>query len=141
MKVFCDMMMHTMYRSRPGQVNGLQSRTQYQSTYSFSRCASAAAGPTIGDVRALNRLVRKIRGEVIMLRFWQQKGKSRIVGYPDAAYQNIRPDFSTQRGHCIFIAEERRDGVISPKGSLVDYESTKIKKSVQSTTVAELYFR
>ena len=101
----CDKDLHTMYRSCLGQVNWLQSRTQYQSTYAFSRCASAAASPTIGDVRSLNRLVRKIRAEVIMLKFWPQKGKTRIVGYPDAAYQNNRPDFSTQRGHCIFICE------------------------------------
>ena len=42
----------------------------------------------------------------------------------------------------MFSAESRerssRDGV--PYGSLIDYESQKIKKTVLSTTVAELYF-
>ena len=42
--------MHTMYRSPPGQINWLQSRTQFQCCYIISRCASMAASPTIGDV-------------------------------------------------------------------------------------------
>ncbi len=45
--------LHSQYRSVLGQVNGLQARTQYQACYRFSRCASASAGPTIADVRAL----------------------------------------------------------------------------------------
>ena len=39
----------------------------------------------------------------------------------------------------IFIAEPRNDKVINPRGSLVDYESQKIKRTVLSTTVSELY--
>ena len=45
---------------------------------------------------------------------------------------------SSQRGQCIFICQPRnkeRD----TKGSLIDYESHKIKRTVLSTTVAELY--
>ena len=82
-------------------------------------------------------------GENIVLRFWPLKGKCRLIGYPDAAYQN-NEDKSSQRGQAIFIAEPRRkmpDGntLVSPKGSLVDFETGKIKKQVLSTTVAELY--
>ena len=39
----------------------------------------------------------------------------------------------------IFIASERAKGVTSSRGSLVDYESQKIKRTVLSTTVSELY--
>ena len=35
--------MHTMYRSLLGQRNWLQSKTQFQCCYRFSRCASMAA--------------------------------------------------------------------------------------------------
>ena len=52
----CTSTMHTMYRSLLGQINWLQSRTQFQCCYKFSRCASKAASPTIGDVKALNKL-------------------------------------------------------------------------------------
>ena len=48
-------------------------------------------------------------------------------------------DGTTQRGLCIFVAEARKKGVISPKGSLTDFESTREKRTVASTTVAELY--
>ena len=60
------------------------------------------------------------------------------MGYPDAAYRN-NEDKSSQRGQAVFMAEPRKKGVVNPKGSLVDYESTKIKKTVLSTTVSELY--
>ena len=134
----CTPDLHRQYRSVLGQINWLQSRTQFQSCYAFSRCASAAAAPTIGDIRALNKLVRRIRAEVVMLRFWPLKGRCRLIGYPDAAYRN-NADKSSQRGQTIFMGEPRRTNVKDVKGSLIDYESQKIKKTVLSTTVSELY--
>ena len=62
----------------------------------------------------------------------------RLVGYPDASYNN-NADKSSQRGLCIFLAEPRRWGVSDACGSLIEYESHKIRKITQSTTVAELY--
>ena len=65
------------------------------------------------------------------------KGVPRLMGIPDAAYVN-NSDGSSQRGQCIFICQPRnkeRD----TKGSLIDYKSRKIKRTVLSTTVAELY--
>ena len=50
---FCQPALHTQYRSVLGQVNWLQSRTQYKACYRFSMCASAVAGPTIADVKQL----------------------------------------------------------------------------------------
>ena len=129
---------HKQFRSVLGQINWLQSRTQWQSCYLFSRCASACAGPKYGDLRALNKLVRKIRAEVVRLNFWTLFGLCRIVGYPDAAYRN-NADKSSQRGQTIFICEPRKEGMVNPRGSLVDYESQKIKRTVLSTTVSELY--
>jgi len=85
---------------------------------------------------------------------WPLTGNLRIVGYPDASFFKNNPDGSSQRGQCIFLAEERlatdsswvRQGENpddptkgSARGSLVDYESTKIRRTTLSTTVAELY--
>ena len=53
----CDKDLHTAYRSLLGSINWLQSRTQFQPCYQFSRCASAAAAPTIGDCKTLSKLV------------------------------------------------------------------------------------
>ena len=61
-----------------------------------------------------------------------------MIGYPDASYNN-NPDKSTQRGLAIFIANVRLENQPDAWGSLVDYESTKIKRTVLSTTVSELY--
>jgi len=81
------------------------------------------------------------------------KGDLRIVGFPDAAYRNNKPDLSTQRGSVITLCEPRtssdgpavarhggqRDVSGSSRGCIIDFESHKINRTVLSTTVAELY--
>ena len=146
----CTASQHTEYRSLLGSLNWLQSRTQFQIAYKFSRAASAAASPKIGDLRALNKIARTVRAKPMKLMFWPLKGDLRILGMPDASYRN-NEDSSSQRGQVIFIAENRSTKVssssggnhhspkVNTRGSLVDYESTKIKKTTLSTTVAELY--
>ena len=59
----CTPAMHTMCRSLLGQINSLQSRTQFQRCYKFSRCASMAASPTVGDVKSLNKPARQIKSQ------------------------------------------------------------------------------
>ena len=141
----CSPSMHTAYRSVLGQLNWLQSRTQCHICYRFSRCASAAAKPTIADVREINKTVRTLKSQYIDARFWPVKGPQRIIGMPDASYRN-NADKSSQRAHVIFIAEDRKIGrqgqkgehKVHTRGSVVDYESHKITTTTQSTTVAEL---
>ena len=134
----CTPAMHTAFRSVLGQLNWLQSRTQFHICYRFSRCASASAKPTIADVRALNKVVRTVRANPVTLNFWPLTGTIRIVGYPDAAYRN-NSDKTSQRAHVIFLCEARQEGQKDTTGSLVDFESHKINRTVLSTTVSELY--
>ena len=136
--VACTPYLHTEYRSVLGMINWLQSRTQFQSCYKFSRAASQQSAPTIADVRAVNKLVRMIKGSPVSLRFWPLRGELRIVGMPDASYKN-NEDKSSQRALCIFLAEQRRHDHVDTRGSLIDYESHKITQATMSTTVAELY--
>ena len=127
----------TEYRSVLGKLNWLQSRTQFHISYHFSRCASAAANATIMDAKELNKVVRLVKDKPQRLLYAPIKGTPRLMGFPDAAYKN-NADGSSQRGQCIFICQPRnkeRD----TRGSLIDYESHKIKRTVLSTTVAELY--
>jgi hypothetical protein len=137
--VACTPFLHTEYRSVLGMINWLQSRTQYQTCYKFSRAASQQAAPSIADVRAVNKLVRAIKASPVSLRYWHLRGPCRIVGMPDASYKN-NEDKSSQRALTIFLAEARGNGhSTDSRGSLVDYESHKITQTTMSTTVAELY--
>ena len=113
----CTPAMHTMYRSLLGQINWLQSRTQFQCCYKFSRCASMAASPTVGDVKALNKLP-------VNFQYWSLTGPLRILGFRDASYHN-NDDGSPQRGMTVFLEEsrERSSRVGMTYGSLIDYES------------------
>ena len=110
--------MHTMYRSLLGQINWLQSRTQFQCCYKFSRCASRAASPTIDDARALNKLARQLKSQPVKLHFWPFTRPLRIIA--DASYRNNEYG-SSQRGIAVFLSESRerstRDGMTS--GSLI----------------------
>ena len=108
--------------------------------YRFSRSVSASASPTIGDVKTLNKIVRQLQTNPATLRFWPLKGTLRLVGYPDASYWN-HEDKSSQRAHVIFLAEasDQYSHTGDSYGSLMDYESQKIKRTVLSTTVSELY--
>ena len=67
--IACDPQMHTAHRSVLGQLNWLQSRTQVHLCYKFSRCASAASKPTMGDVREINKVVRTMKSQYIDARF------------------------------------------------------------------------
>ena len=132
--------MHTRYRSLLGQINWLQSGTQFQCCCRFCRCASKAASPTIGDVKALNKLARQIKSQPVKFQFWPLTGPMRISGFSDASCRN-NEDGSSQRGMTVFLAESRErpseDGTSC--GSLIDYESQRIERTVLSTTVAELF--
>jgi hypothetical protein len=134
----CSPSMHTSFRSVLGQLNWLQSRTQFHLCYKFSRCASASASPTIGDVRTLNKVVRTARSSPVTLNYWPLRGPTRIVRFPDAAYRN-NSDKTSQRAHVIFICAPRERSEKHTYGSLVDFESHKINRTVLSTTVSELY--
>ena len=134
----CDVSLHTSYRSLLGSINWLQSRTQFQACYQFSRLASASAAPTVSHCKELNKLCRQIRSEEVELRVWPVKGSPRILGLPDAAFRN-NSDKSSQRAMTIFIADERVKNRRDTRGSSVFFESTKIKRTTLSTTVAELY--
>ena len=134
----CDKDMHTAYRSLLGSINWLQSRTQFQACYQFSRCASAAASPTIGDCKALNRLCKQIVNDPMELKYWPLEGNPRLMAMPDAAFRN-NSDKSSQRAMVIFMSEPRKEKSRNSRGSLIFFESTKIKRTTLSTTVAELY--
>ena len=63
----CTPAMHTRYRSVQGQINWLQSRTQLQCCHKFSKCVSRAASPTVGNVKALNKLARQLKSQPVKL--------------------------------------------------------------------------
>ena len=139
-KLHCTPTVHTRFTSLLGQIKWLQSRTQFQCWYKFSRCASRAASRTVGDDRAFNKLARQLKSQPVKLQFWLLTRPLRIIGFLDAPYRN-NEDGSSQRCMALKKTELRqhssKDGM--SYGSLVDYESQMIKRTVVTTTVAQLY--
>ena len=120
---------HTAYRSLLGSITWLQSRTQFQSCYQFSRCASGAASPTIGDCKTLSKLCKQIVGDPMELMSWPIQGDPRLVA------------LQLNHLHVLWVfswPEPRREKSKNAKGSLIFFESTKIKRTTLSTTVAVL---
>ena len=118
----CTHAMHTRYRSLLGHINWMQSGAQFQCRYKFSRrwrdssshCqwyfSSGHLQDRWGQLDFLMPLYRK------------------------------NEDGSWQRSMTVFFTESRvrssKDGM--SRGSLIDFESQKIKKTVLSTAVTEL---
>ena len=72
------------------------------------------------------------------LKFWPLEGHPRLMATPDAAFRN-NSDKSSQRAMVIFISEPRKEKSRNFRGPLIFFESTKMKRTTLSTTVAELY--
>ena len=91
-------------------------------------------------MKALNTLARQLKSQPVKLQFWPLTRPLRIIVFPDASNRK-NEDWSSKRGMTVFLAESRerssKDGM--SYGSLINYESQKIKKTVLSTTVAELF--
>ena len=125
----CILVIHTRYRSLRGELNWVQSGTQLQCCHKFSRCASKATSPTIGDVKVLDKLARRLKSQPVKLQFWPITAPLRIIGFPDAPYRN-NEDGSSQRGMTVFFAESRvrmsKDGMTY--GSLIDDEVKRLKR-------------
>ena len=87
------------------------------------------ASPTLGDVKALDKLARQLKSQSVKLQFWPLTGPLRTTGFPDASYRN-NEDGSPQRGMAVFLSESRerstKDGMSNV--SLIDYESQRTKK-------------
>ena len=106
-----------------------------KNTVSFSRCASKAASPTFGDVKALNKLARQLKAQPVKLQFWPLAGPLRIIGFPDASYRNDE-DGSSQRGMKQNCVNDRQKTVCRMKVQLLTVR-TRNSKIVLSSTVAE----
>ena len=66
-----------------------------------------AASPTIGDVKALNKLARQLKSQPVKLQFWPLTRPLRTIGFPDASYRK-NEDGSSQKVMTFFFEELRR---------------------------------
>ena len=66
------------------------------------------------------------------------EGHPRLIALPDAAFRN-NCDKSSQRARVIFMSEPRKEKSRNPRGLLIFFEATKIKRTTLPTTVAELF--
>ena len=96
----CTPAMCTRYRSFLELISWLQSRTQFQCCYKISGCASMAASPTIGDVKALNKLARQLKSQPVKLQFWPLTGPLRIIGFPDASNRKTKMGLHSEAWQC-----------------------------------------
>ena len=91
-------------------------------------------------MKAVNKLARQLKSQLVKPQFWPLTGPLRRIGFPDASHRN-NGDGSSQSGMTVFVAElrERSSKNGMSYGSLADNESQKIKKTVLSATFADLY--
>ena len=138
--IHCTPTMHAKYWSLLGQIYWLHSRTQFHCCYKFSRCASRAASPTIGDVKALNKLARQLKSQPVKLQFWPLTGPLIIIGFywcllPKQCRRDLhREAWQYVQQNCESIPRRMEWHV----EVLLTTKVETIKRNVLSTTVAGL---
>ena len=65
-----------------------------------------AASPTVGDVKALNKLARQLKPQPVKLQCWPLTGPLRRLGFPDASFRD-NDDGSPKRGSTVSLTESR----------------------------------
>ncbi len=99
----CAPRMHTECRGVLGNINWLQFRTQFHIACRFSRAASAAANPTICDVKELSEIVRAARAQPVRLISTHSEV---FLGFSDTLTPPSRIMLTSPRcGQCIFLGE------------------------------------
>ena len=72
------------------------------------------------------------------LKFWPLEVSPKLMAMPDAAFRN-NSNKSSQRAMVVFMSEPRKEKSRNSRGSLIFFESTRIKRTTLSTTVGELH--
>ena len=110
--------------------------TQIQCCYKFSRCASKAAFPTIGDVKFLIKLARQLKTQPLKLQFWPLTGPLRINEFLGVTYRNNEGG-SAQRGMTVFLAELREQYCWPRKSN--DYENGSLNNRGGIVFIREMF--
>lgn len=121
-----------MMRSKIGQIQWVARQSRPDIMCDTSLLASTTKHATVQTLHDVNKLIRKLKSEEVILKF-QNLGKDsslKLVVFSDASLGNL-PDGGTQGGHLIFLVGE--DGKFSP----ISWQSKRIRRVVRSTLAGE----
>ncbi len=119
-------------RSKVGQIMWMANQTRPDVMFNASSLASSIKRGTVADLVETNKVIRKLRSEVVTLKFHRlgDDESLKLVIYSDASLGNL-PDGGSQGGHFIFLTGS--NGCFSP----LAWQSKKIRRVVRSTLAAE----
>ena len=120
------------YRGLTGQLSWISTHTRPDIAFEACRASSAFYGAKVEDLRRLNKLVERVKGESINLYFPRLQGimNCSLECFTDASLHNL-PNCNSQEGLLIFLQDQ------SGKRCPIFWKSKKIDRKVKSTIAAE----
>ena len=117
-------------RSKVGQLLWVANQTRPDITFDVTSTAVALKRSSLKDAVHINKIIRKVKNNVLPLQFFSLGKNTRIVSYTDAAFANLS-DGGSQGGYLIFLVNDNGDCC------LLSWESKRIRRVVRSALAAE----
>ena len=119
-------------RSKIGKLNWATTQTRPDIAFEVSRLASRVNKAKVYDLIEVNKLVKKVKSEEVVVKFPKLNNlqKCKLVIYADAGFANVE-DCGSQGAHIIFLVDEENNSVP------LSWSSTRIKRVARSTLTAE----
>ena len=119
------------FRALVGQLNWVATQTRPDILFEVCLLSSVFDTATVDDLICANKLVRKVKGGFVVLKFPQLQSDSLSVQcYSDASFGNLN-NGGSQGGYVIFVSD--MDGNRCP----VSWQSKRVRRVVKSTLAAE----
>merc|ERR1712240_146165 len=120
----------SILRSKVGQLLWLAKQTRPDIAFDVATVASRLCISTVGDMRRVNKLIRKVQSEQVFLNSKDLGDQLELLLFSDASFGNLA-DGGSQGGYVIFLKG------INGKSSPVTWQSKKIRRVVRSTLASE----
>ena len=119
-------------KSLCGQLLWVSNNTRPDIAYETSTICNAGKNATINDVLRLNKLVRNIKQEKVVVKYPNlgDPNKWSMKVFSDAGFGNL-PDGSSQGGYVVFLSNPQ--GMVAP----VSWQSKKLHRITKSTLASE----
>ena len=124
-------------RSTIGKLSWLSCRTRPDLTYGTNTSAIRSESFELSHLNRINKLVRQAKlYSNLSLRFIPHRNSTSLLVFSDSSFGN-NSDYSSQSGYLIFLASRDSEHTRSQNVSLLDWNSTKLRRITHSTLASE----
>ena len=121
----------SILRHGTGKLNWAAHGTRPELCYKVAELSTHFKGGNVNHLKLINKCIKTIQDEKVVIKYPKLKGKIGIIGFCDAALNNMDDGVSSGGGYIIFLVDE------DLRAAPIIWTSTKIKRVVRSSLAAE----